>query len=128
MQRLDPLRQLVRDGRCGLERHSPTRLGACAAAVEAQPALGIDELAVSIDEIGDPQHAVTQIDRRFAALATAQDLALDRHGTAWFAMLMADIFGRPTGKVAKKLLKMPPQTLGERGALGRPLAAYGSQV
>ena len=118
MQCLDAFRKLVRNGRCRFERHSPTRLAARAAAIEAEPARGIYQLAMSVDEVGHPQGAVAHVDRRFAALAPSQDLPQDRQGTFPFVTLMTDIFDRAKRRLAKKLLKMPksggrPETSGE---------------
>jgi hypothetical protein len=117
MQCLDAFRKLVRNGRCRLERHSPTRLAARATAIEAEPALGIYQLAMAVDEVGNPQDAVAQIGRRFAELAPSQDLAQDRHGMSSLAMLMTDIFDRAIGEIAKKLLKMP-KSVGRPGTSG----------
>ena len=76
---LDPVDEVSgqRDGR--LEYHSPQRLrGSRRAAVEAEPCSRVDELAVAIDEVGDPQRAIAEEDRDFAALAATKQLAL--HG------------------------------------------------
>jgi hypothetical protein len=47
------------------------------AAVETEPGGRIDELALAVDEISDPQPAIAQEDRHFAALVMAQQLTLD---------------------------------------------------
>ena len=108
MQRLNPLGQLVVQRRCRFKCHAPMRLRArCSAAVEAKPRRRIDQLALAVDEIGDPQDSLAQVDRGFTPLAAAEDLALYRHGGGAFVMLTARIFGRPRGEVPKKLLKSP---------------------
>ena len=119
MQCLDAFREVVRDGRCGFERHSPACVNAGPTAIEAEPTLRIDQFAAVVDEIGHPQDTVTQVDRRFAALAPSQDLTQDHHGVSSLVTLMPDIFSPTISEIAKKLLKKPipvgrPRTLGIR--------------
>jgi hypothetical protein len=70
----DQLR-VQRNGR--LQNHAPLRMRRRQrAAVEAKPRDRIDELALAVDEIGDPQRPIPQEDRHFAPLVLAQQLAL----------------------------------------------------
>ena len=47
------------------------------AAVEAEPGHGVDKLSITVDEIGDPEGVLAQVDRHFAPLAPTQELPLN---------------------------------------------------
>ena len=48
--------------------------------VEPEPGDRVDELAVAVDEVRDPERAIAQEDRHLASLAQTQQLALNRAG------------------------------------------------
>src|SRR5664279_1587867 len=78
-QAFDSLDQILgqRNGR--LENHSTPCLRARKfAAVESEPSGCVDKLALAVDEVGDPKNATAQKDRHFAALASTQNLPLNR--------------------------------------------------
>lgn len=93
VQPLDAPREICRQRNCAFVQHSMPRMRARErTAVEPEPGDGIDELTVAVNEVRDPQRAVTKKDRYFASLASAQELSLDgMGGTA----LMFDRHGRP---------------------------------
>ena len=81
MQALD-LRCQLRGERNGrFEKHPALDWPSCrAATVEAEPAHGVNQLAMTVDKICDPEYVIAQIDRDFAPLVSAQQLSLDETG------------------------------------------------
>src|SRR5450755_3631883 len=77
MQALDSVHELLGQRCCGFKNHATPRMPCRKrTAVEAKPGDRVNELALAIDEVRDPESAVVQEDRRHAALTQAEHLAL----------------------------------------------------
>src|SRR6516165_12002261 len=121
MQAFD-LRGQLRGERNGrLQKHPASgEAFSCCRAVEPEPDLGFDELAVAIDEIRNPETAVAQIDRDFSSLAQAQQLAENGADTKVLRVeVHARILIRQAGDVFKELSKTD-KSAAVRGALCQP--------
>jgi len=79
MQGLDSDCELGGQRHGGLEDHPASRIRReWRAAVEAEPGDRVDKLSITVDEIGDPERILAQVDRHFTPLAPTQKLALNR--------------------------------------------------
>jgi hypothetical protein len=78
MQALDSLDKFFGQRYGRLKNHATPRM-CCRqrAAVKTKPGNRVDERALAIDEVRDPEGAIAQKDRHFAALAQTQELALN---------------------------------------------------
>jgi hypothetical protein len=117
MQPLDSLDKFLGQ-RCGrLKNHATPRI-CCRqrAAVKTKPGNRVDERALAVDEVRDPEAAIAQKDRHFTALAQTQELALNGMRASWFESeiqrcLIARL-GRSTLKRAA-----PMSAVNEKGSL-----------
>jgi len=81
VQRLDPFNKFFRKWNRRLERHSaqgvPVR---SRTAIETEPSTDVDQGTTTVDEVGNPDRPLPEIDSDHPVPADAQDLTLNRAG------------------------------------------------
>jgi hypothetical protein len=81
LQTLNAPHEVCGQGRCRFPNHPrPGLRSRERGTVETKPGGCLDELTLAIDEVGHPKDTVAQEDRHLAALALAQELAVEGAG------------------------------------------------